>query len=138
DQRLDHFKILVNPISERMQTRISKDQNAKIHQDSSQIKSSFRNNTTLNTASNDFESVIKLVEPEIDLYACLINEQFHSLDLYKRLKTGNNLSHCSKTTTEAGAYKTSTMTKTCTGNGNLLLQQTEVETWVIKDKAKGN
>ncbi|CAF1214523.1 unnamed protein product [Rotaria sp. Silwood1] len=35
EPRLDHVEIFVNHICERMQTRISKDQNAKIHEDSS-------------------------------------------------------------------------------------------------------
>ncbi|CAF4170800.1 unnamed protein product, partial [Rotaria sordida] len=127
EECLDYVQIFVNCICEGMQTRVSKVQNAKIHEDSSQIKSSFRNISTLNTASNGWELVVKLVQHEIDLCARFINEQLPSADLRDSSETTAEADadlRDSETTTEADADETSTIanTNTCTEHIKLKIE----------------
>ncbi|UJR28003.1 hypothetical protein I4U23_009261 [Adineta vaga] len=105
NQRREDMERLLDRICQRMQDRTPKDDVAKAREDSSQIKSYFRNVNTSKFGSNDMESVLELVEHEIDLRTRKMTDHKCTLVFNKQLKMGAGVCDRLKRTAKVRAYK---------------------------------
>lgn len=95
-----------------MQARTPIDSSAKVREDSSQIKSYFRNTTSSKASANESEFSIELVEHEIDLRTRGRNEHKCTLVFNKQLKMGAGVRDRLKKTAKVRAYeKLKTLTR---------------------------
>ena len=89
-----------------MKARTPRDSTANGREDSSQIKSYFRNNNaSKSSGSNDSDANIELVEHEMDLRTRGINEHKCTLVFNKQLKIGVGARDRIKKTAKARAYE---------------------------------
>ena len=109
-----------------MQTRIPKDEIANEREDSSQIKSYFRNTTTSRTTSSDSDFFMELVEREIDLRARGTNEYKCTLIFNNILKIGDGVRDRLKRTAKIRAHEHFKAITRNTPRENLMLKATEV------------
>ncbi len=117
-----------------MQARTPKDHVANAREDSSQIKSYFRNTSTSKTGGNDSDLSIELVEHEKDLRSRGITDHKCTLVFNNQLKMGAGARDRIKKTAKIRAYEQlKTMTRD-TPIDNLILKQTRDGFWkaVIK------
>ncbi len=138
-QRREQAELLLGRICERMQARTPKDQVAKVREDSSQIKSYFRNTNASKTGSNtDSDFPIELVEHEIDLRTRGTNEHKCTLVFNKLLKMGVGARDRLKKTAKIRAYdKLKTMTRD-TPREYLVIKPTRDGLWKAVDKSTNN
>ncbi|CAF0860432.1 unnamed protein product [Adineta steineri] len=120
---------LLDGICKRMQDRTPVDDVAKAREDSSQIKSYFRNKSTSNINGNCLELPIELVEHEIDLRTRHRAEHKCTLVFNKQLKMGGGVCDRIKKTAKVLAYKQLiTMTRT-TPREYLIVKPTKDKLW---------
>lgn len=138
-QRRDQVDILLNQICERMQARTPKDQVAKLREDSSQIKSYFRQiNPSKTSTGTEADFSIELVEHEIDLRTRGFNEHKCTLVFNKLLKMGVGARDRLKKTAKVRAYeKLKTMTRD-TPRENLVIKPTRDGLWKVVNISSNN
>ncbi|CAF3903737.1 unnamed protein product [Rotaria sp. Silwood2] len=124
EQRREQIEVLLNGICERMQAHTPKDHVAQGREDSSQIKSYFRNTSSSKTASNESEFSIELVEHEIDLRTRGINAHKCTLVFNKQLKMGAGICDRLKKTAKVRAYEKLKRLTRDTPRENLIIKQT--------------
>ncbi|CAF3390409.1 unnamed protein product [Rotaria socialis] len=138
EQRREQIELLLNGICERMLARTPKDHVAKAREDSSQIKSYFRNTIVSKTGNNDTEFSIELVEHEIDLRTRGINEHKCTLVFNKQLKVGSGIRDRLKRSAKVRAYeKLKTFTRDAPRE-NLVLKPTKDGLWKVVMKPLDN
>lgn len=96
---------LLDRICKRMRDRTPKDDVAKAREDSSQIKSYFRNPIASKHGSTETESALELVEHEIDLRTRNMTDHKCTLVFNKQLKMGAGVCDRLKRTAKIRAYK---------------------------------
>ena len=129
EQRRVEVEELFKSICERMQSRMPKDEQAKVREDSSQMRSYFRN-TSLSKTS------IELVEHEKDLRSRKMNKHKCTLVFNKLLKMGEGSCDSLKKTAKFLAYEKLKMMTRDTPREKLVLKLTRDGLWkaVIKNQ----
>lgn len=121
-----------------MQARTPKDQLAKHREDSSQIKSYFRQINPSKTTANESDFSIELVEHEIDLRTRGMNEHKCTLVFNKLLKMGVGARDRLKKTAKNRAYeKLKTMTRD-TPREHLVIKPTRDGLWKAVNISSNN
>jgi hypothetical protein len=122
-----------------MQARTPKDQLAKVREDSSQIKSYFRNTNSSKSSNNpDSDFSIELVEHEIDLRTRGTNEHKCTLVFNKLLKMGVGARDRLKKTAKIHAYdKLKSMTRDIPREC-LVIKPTRDGLWKAVEKSSNN
>ncbi|CAF0899936.1 unnamed protein product [Adineta ricciae] len=105
ERRREDMEHLLDRICKRMRDRTPKDDVAKAREDSSQIKSYFRNPNTSKHGSIEPESALELVEHEIDLRTRNMSNHKCTLVFNKQLKMGAGVCDRLKRTAKVLAYK---------------------------------
>ncbi|CAF1621323.1 unnamed protein product [Adineta ricciae] len=105
ERRREDMEHLLDRICKRMRDRTPKDDVAKAREDSSQIKSYFRNPNTSKHGSTELESALELVEHEIDLRTRNMSNHKCTLVFNKQLKMGAGVCDRLKRTAKVLAYK---------------------------------
>jgi hypothetical protein len=134
-ERCEQIEQLLNRICERMQARTPRDPLAKSREDSSQIKSYFRNVGTSKSNTNDADGLLELVEHEIDLRTRGIHEHKCTLVFNKQLKFGVGARDRIKRAAKVRAYEhLKTMTRD-TSRDALQVKQTRDGLWKVVMKS---
>ena len=139
-QRREQVELLLSRICERMRSRIPKDQLAKAREDSSQIKSYFRN-TNVSKSSNIPDSTdfpIELVEHEIDLRTRGTNEHKCTLVFNKLLKMGVGARDRLKKTAKIRAYENLKVMTRDIPREYLIIKPTHDGLWKAVEKSSNN
>ena len=126
---MNKWELLLTRICDRMKSRTPRDEISRSREDSSQIKSYFRNTNAGKSGSNESDILIELVEHEKDLRTRGINEHKCTLVFNKLLKMGVGTRDRIKKTAKMRAYENFKAMTRDTARDALIVKETRDGMW---------